>query len=427
MYLPVTGTNIHLAAAKVTRGDFETFVRATGYDATEGALSLGPNGWTAKGASWVSPSFPQTASHPVVGMNIYDALEFCRWLTARERAEGKIGPQLAYRLPTDEEWSKAAGRGLFTWGDAWPPPVGAGNFAGQERKSIAKSTQLLADYNDGFVGTSPVRTYQPNSAGFYDLSGNALDLCATWFRYEINPQELRAESDRKEENTVVVLRGSSWMSYNRGNLRLELRDCTLPQARYVTIGFRCVLGPVAGAPHLDLPPPPPAQNAPPLSALEGMDVVDRRLVAIWEYKPGNSPEGALRWEQEASGRYKLARGGEVVEAGTSIAREGRLQQQPDGSAGKSISTYRLKTSTQLVTDGPMGEISWRRIRALSTEQKEPIAKEDTGDGSRRDNTSPQNTKPRSDDSPSRPKPRPQPSLERKARDIGNSIRRRLPF
>jgi len=79
-----------------------------------------------------------------------EAQQFCQWLTARERAAGQLPADWSYRLPSDHEWSCAveigeredAGKlpvekrekidGVFPWGLQWPPPKGAGNYAGEE-------------------------------------------------------------------------------------------------------------------------------------------------------------------------------------------------------------------------------------------------------------------------------------------------------
>ena len=56
----------------------------------------------------------------------------------------------SYRLPTDREWSRAVGieheagntpeersgkiRGVYPWGDGFPPPNDIGNYAGSESR-----------------------------------------------------------------------------------------------------------------------------------------------------------------------------------------------------------------------------------------------------------------------------------------------------
>ncbi|HZI31215.1 MAG TPA: SUMF1/EgtB/PvdO family nonheme iron enzyme, partial [Candidatus Binatia bacterium] len=84
--------------------------------------------------------------YPVVAVSWNDANAFCYWLTKTERQMGIIPHGAVYRLPTDVEWSWAAGIGdretgttpkarngklkdVYPWGTQYPPPPDAGNFA----------------------------------------------------------------------------------------------------------------------------------------------------------------------------------------------------------------------------------------------------------------------------------------------------------
>ncbi|MEP6810843.1 MAG: bifunctional serine/threonine-protein kinase/formylglycine-generating enzyme family protein, partial [Chthoniobacterales bacterium] len=101
----------------------------------------------ATGRGFAPPDFAQTENDPVVKVNWQDASDFCEWLTREERRQNLISENEVYRLPTDQEWSHAAGlsdeggatpeerdgrvKGIYPWGRQWPPPAGAGNFADQ--------------------------------------------------------------------------------------------------------------------------------------------------------------------------------------------------------------------------------------------------------------------------------------------------------
>jgi formylglycine-generating enzyme required for sulfatase activity len=188
------------------------------------------------------PVFPQMSDHPVVNVSWKDAVKFCGWLTETERALGKLDASLEYRLPMDSEWSVAVGlvnetgespedRDLsdsksYPWGKQWPPPQGAGNFAGAE-----STTELpIEGYRDEFINTSPVGSFAPNALGLYDMAGNVCQWCRDFI------------SPAAQERT---LRGSSWYS---GAITVSLLSSCRIKASPVTVndsyGFRVVVAPV---------------------------------------------------------------------------------------------------------------------------------------------------------------------------------------
>src|SRR5215831_4749038 len=71
----------------------------------DGLLTL----WGSQTNGWDNPGFSQQDDCPVVCVNWEDANLFCAWLTRKEHAEGIISSSRRYRLPTDAEWSIAAG------------------------------------------------------------------------------------------------------------------------------------------------------------------------------------------------------------------------------------------------------------------------------------------------------------------------------
>lgn len=195
--------------------DYATFVQATGrrYEPTD---------------------FQQAPSHPIVKVNWFDAIAFCKWLTEKERDENLIEERQSYRLPTDKEWSQAVGlqnepggtpqardgkiKNEFPWGRQWPPPSSAGSYSVPQKR----------------IGTMPVGSFKANSLGLYDLGGNVWEWCADTYKGGTTGGSARDWG---------VLRGGSWATSNRLEMQSSYRNVIDRNDRDVIYGFRCVLAP----------------------------------------------------------------------------------------------------------------------------------------------------------------------------------------
>jgi len=194
----------------------------------------------ATGRARTIPDFAQTPDDPAVLVSWHDAMDFCEWLTDKERAEGRLSDRQAYRLPTDREWSDAVGlpaeagttpekrdglvHKIYPWGKFWPPPKGAGNYADTSLKK-----DFIPGYADGFPQTSPVGRFAPSAAGIYDLGGNVWE----W--------GLESYAGGDDPHDWGVLRGGSYANRNRLELESAYRNVVSRDDRDVIYGFRCVL------------------------------------------------------------------------------------------------------------------------------------------------------------------------------------------
>jgi formylglycine-generating enzyme required for sulfatase activity len=185
-------------------------------------------------ATWKEPGFAQADTHPVVGLTHFEALDFCSWLTAHERAAGRLGAQDRYRLPTNAEWSVAAGlkadaqfpSGHYPWGAAFPPTAPAANYASEDLRGGDERYARFAaldGYRDGHAFTAPVGSYPADARGLHDLGGNVWE----WTDDDDEPRP--------------ILRGGSWGDARADKLDLATRIAHDRGVRCYTFGFRLVL------------------------------------------------------------------------------------------------------------------------------------------------------------------------------------------
>ena len=215
-FVPIPGLDVLFSVWDTRVQDFQAFVQETGYDATAGMYSYKNGQWGQNGDSWKNPGYSQGPTHPVVGMSDADAKAFCAWLTKKEQAAGRLGPDQEYRLPTNDEWNIAAGSTEFPWGGQWPPPSGAGNYGDATAKRKYPNWGAIDGYDDGYAETSPVGSFAANRYGLYDMGGNV------WQRVQENH-----------------LRGAAFVTSSRQEIGSKT-SLVASVERSFSFSFRCV-------------------------------------------------------------------------------------------------------------------------------------------------------------------------------------------
>jgi formylglycine-generating enzyme required for sulfatase activity/energy-coupling factor transporter ATP-binding protein EcfA2 len=163
---------------------------------------------------WDEPEFANPLV-PVVGISWFEAEAYCHWLTEELRRSGAMRDDEVVRLPTEEEWERAA-RGIdgreYPWG---------------EKFDVAHCNLEIGPHPA--EGKTAVCTYPSGASpeGVWDCSGNIWEWTGSWYR----------------EGKSRVLRGGSRVDIIERYARCSSRYSVHPAIFNAIDGFRLVCVP----------------------------------------------------------------------------------------------------------------------------------------------------------------------------------------
>ncbi len=197
----------------VTNAQYRLFVEAGGYADdqwwTQTGLSERQKGGWKQPLFWDKPDWTGN-NQPVTGVSWYEAVAFCRWISA------VTGENI--KLPSQPAWVRAAqgddGR-VYPWGNEWDKTRCNNNDL-----KIKKTTPVTQFEG---LGDSPF--------GVVDMAGNVSEWCSTnWM----------TGSDDPEGAEVRVFAGASWLNSDIYRCKIS-GSCGIwqqPHYRYNLTGFR---------------------------------------------------------------------------------------------------------------------------------------------------------------------------------------------
>ncbi|MEX2247261.1 MAG: SUMF1/EgtB/PvdO family nonheme iron enzyme [Dehalococcoidia bacterium] len=186
-----------MAVLPVTNTDYAHFLAATGHE---------------------SPPFGHHASfnapgQPVVGVSWFDAVSYCKWLSAATGA--------TWRLPTEAEREKAMRGGSegrrFPWGD--DAGLDGGRFTQEAPRPAGMS--------------------EPNGYGLLDIAYNVHEWCSDWYGPEYYAASPELDPRGPASGTRRSSRGGAWRHQIKV-CRCAARSSLDPTFRYNDYGFRVV-------------------------------------------------------------------------------------------------------------------------------------------------------------------------------------------
>lgn len=233
----VTIAGLELARYPVTNGQYALFMEHGGYDPAAPWWDEAARAWLARDDRaagleqwerradkerpefWNEEDIHERYNQPVVGICWYEAMAFCRWLTAY------LDDGCQYDLPGEAEWEYAArgpARRIYPWGDAEPD---------MER----------ANFDQIYPGITAAGCFPAGATpeGALDMAGNVWEWTRSAYRsYPYDPGDGR-EDGPDPECDLIVIRGGSW-SDAPAHLRAARRAHSAPDLHSEAGGFRLV-------------------------------------------------------------------------------------------------------------------------------------------------------------------------------------------
>jgi pimeloyl-ACP methyl ester carboxylesterase len=191
-----------------------------------------------------NPSVYKGPDRPVENVTWWEAIRYCNLRSIKEGlpacydlATGRRDAMCTgYRLPTEAEWIRAAGK--MAAADT------LGNVA-----NLGASTTKTVEVLDAATrkGTVPVRSFKPNEFGIYDLWGNVWEWTGDYYHVNASPDAVR-DPTGPATGLARVIRGGSFVSTTSRWSR-DYRSSMDPAARSRFTGFRVARSPGAKTPE----------------------------------------------------------------------------------------------------------------------------------------------------------------------------------
>jgi formylglycine-generating enzyme required for sulfatase activity len=176
-----------------------------------------------------NPSRFKGGDRPVEKVSLEDCVKFCKLLTQKEIAQGKLPKGAKYRLPTEAEWEyacRAGSKTKYCFGDS--------------------ETKLgeYAWYRENSGRPHPVGTKKANAWGLFDMHGNVWERCGdaygSYSAGEAKDPTGGVPHTEWGPGRIRIFRGGSWGS-TAANCRSAVRNNCGPRVRQFSgVGFRLV-------------------------------------------------------------------------------------------------------------------------------------------------------------------------------------------
>ena len=94
---------------------------------------------------------------------------------------------------------------------------------------------------DGYAGTAPAKSYEPNAYGIYNTSGNVWEWCTDWSSRVPKPMN-KLDPEGPPEGTSKVTKGGSYLCHASycNRYRVSARSSATPDSSTGNMGFRTV-------------------------------------------------------------------------------------------------------------------------------------------------------------------------------------------